>query len=219
MSNLEYEAELDEKVKEARKEFVISSSITFLPLFVVILISVVLHQPSILTIVAAPFTLLILATLSRYKKLKEAKTEKEEYWHKKFEEFMKNTWGPHWNAYQQGSRYWEEKRRWEEEEERNKRMNEGGWWYYGGRSYYYGSNSNSNRYEYNNRYNSRAQKAETIDDSYSFLGLRPGANEAEVKKAFRSLAIKYHPDHGGSEEKFKLLVYHRDKIYKYLGIK
>lgn len=218
MSNFEYEAELDKKVIEANKEFVISSSITSILLFITILISIIFRQPSILIIVAAPFVLLILATLSRYKKLKEATAEKEKYWRKKFEEFMKNTWGPHWNAYQQGSSYWEERRKRHEEEERRKRTNEGGWWEYEGRSYYYGS-SYSNRYEYSNRYSSRAQKAETIDDSYSFLGLRPGAGEAEVKKAFRSLAIKYHPDHGGNEEKFKLLVYHKDRIYKYLGIK
>jgi len=215
MSNLEYEAKLDEKVKEARKRFLISFCITFLPLFAVILLSIITHQFGILIIAAPLLVLLILGNISNYKELKEAEEEKEKYWRKKFEEFMRSAWGPYWNAYQQGSSYWEERRQREEERERSRKTNEGGWWEYEGRSYYYGSSYN--RREYNN--SSRSQKTETIDDSYSFLGLRPGANEAEVKKAFRSLALKYHPDHGGSEEKFKLLVYHRDKIYKYLGIK
>lgn len=31
-------------------------------------------------------------------------------------------------------------------------------------------------------------------DPYKTLSIRPGASEAEVKKAFRQLALKYHPD-------------------------
>ncbi|XP_051148079.1 chaperone protein dnaJ 8, chloroplastic [Andrographis paniculata] len=33
-----------------------------------------------------------------------------------------------------------------------------------------------------------------ISDSYRTLKINPGASESEVKKAFRQLALKYHPD-------------------------
>lgn len=46
------------------------------------------------------------------------------------------------------------------------------------------------------------------------LGLSEGVahNELEIKKAYRNLALKYHPDKGGSEEIFKILT----KAYLYL---
>ena len=33
-----------------------------------------------------------------------------------------------------------------------------------------------------------------FDDPYSILGLKPGASDEEVKRAYRQLAKKYHPD-------------------------
>jgi hypothetical protein len=46
------------------------------------------------------------------------------------------------------------------------------------------------------------------------LGLTPGIahTEKEIKTAYRNLALKYHPDKGGSEEVFKILT----KAYMYL---
>lgn len=38
---------------------------------------------------------------------------------------------------------------------------------------------------------------------YKILGLPLGSNKPTIKKAYRKLAQKHHPDHGGSEELFK----------------
>lgn len=38
---------------------------------------------------------------------------------------------------------------------------------------------------------------------YDVLGVKKSASPDEIKKAFRKLAAKYHPDAGGDEEKFK----------------
>lgn len=40
-------------------------------------------------------------------------------------------------------------------------------------------------------------------DYYSILGVEKTATQDEIKSAFRKLAMKYHPDRGGDEAKFK----------------
>ena len=50
-------------------------------------------------------------------------------------------------------------------------------------------------------------------DYYSILGLQRGASAEEIKKAYRSLAMKHHPDRGGDEKKFKEI----SQAYEYLS--
>ena len=38
-----------------------------------------------------------------------------------------------------------------------------------------------------------------MNDPYEILGLRQGASEEEVKKAYKALAKKYHPDVTGND--------------------
>lgn len=38
---------------------------------------------------------------------------------------------------------------------------------------------------------------------YQILGLKPGASDDDIKKSYRKLAMKHHPDRGGDEAEFK----------------
>lgn len=42
-----------------------------------------------------------------------------------------------------------------------------------------------------------------MNDYYQILGVQPSASAEDIKKAYRSSAMKHHPDRGGDEVKFK----------------
>lgn len=48
-------------------------------------------------------------------------------------------------------------------------------------------------------------------EHWATLGLRPGATQAQIQEAYRLLADKHHPDHGGSNELMARLNAARDK--------
>lgn len=51
------------------------------------------------------------------------------------------------------------------------------------------------------------------EDYYQVLGVEENSTQDEIKKAYRKLAVQYHPDKGGSEEQFKKI----SEAYNILG--
>lgn len=52
-------------------------------------------------------------------------------------------------------------------------------------------------------------------DSFEYLGLTVDATPDDIQKRFRELALKAHPDRGGSQEKFIELTNHRNRCLKW----
>ncbi|MDA9261890.1 TerB family tellurite resistance protein [Flavobacteriales bacterium] len=81
---------------------------------------------------------------------------------------------------------------------------------------------------YNQKTNSLNQDGISLENAYKVLGIDDSASEAEVKKAYRKLAIKYHPDkvaqlgeefQKGAKEKFQKVQDSYEKVKVAKGIK
>lgn len=75
-------------------------------------------------------------------------------------------------------------------------------WYY---------NFNEKKYHYNQS-KKQPMSDKNRENAMSLLGLSEGFTQDDVKKAYRRLSKKHHPDMGGTEENFIRL----NKAYKYL---
>lgn len=71
-------------------------------------------------------------------------------------------------------------------------------------------------------------KGESLSDAYKVLEIEPSATDEEVRKAFRKLALKHHPDRvatlgedvrRAAEEKFQQINNAKERIYKARGMK
>lgn len=67
----------------------------------------------------------------------------------------------------------------------------------------------------------------SIDDAYAVLGITPDASDAEVKKAYRKMALQYHPDRvatlgddvrEAAKKKFQEINDAKEKIFKARGL-
>lgn len=68
---------------------------------------------------------------------------------------------------------------------------------------------------------------ETLDDAYAVLGLTKDATDEEVKKAYRKMALQYHPDRvatlgddvkAAAQKKFQEINNAKERIYKARGL-
>lgn len=70
-------------------------------------------------------------------------------------------------------------------------------------------------------------KGGSLDDAYAVLGVSPDATDDEVRKAYRALALKHHPDRvaalgddirRAAEKKFQEINEAKERIYKARGL-
>lgn len=72
-------------------------------------------------------------------------------------------------------------------------------------------NSYNNEY-FNNKYTRFSKSNNTLEKCYKILEIKPTSDKTMIKIAYRKLCLKYHPDKGGSHEKFIKL----NQSYEYL---
>ena len=70
-------------------------------------------------------------------------------------------------------------------------------------------------------------RGDSLEDAYAVLGVSPDASDDEVRRAYRALALKHHPDRvatlgedirRAAEKKFKEINDAKEKIYKARGM-
>jgi DnaJ like chaperone protein len=71
-------------------------------------------------------------------------------------------------------------------------------------------------------------KSNSLEDAYKVLGISPDATDDEVRKAYRSMALKHHPDkvatlgedvRKAAEKKFQQINDAKERIFKARGMK
>jgi hypothetical protein len=84
----------------------------------------------------------------------------------------------------------------EEEPQQEKRYGDPGFWEDFGRQYREAEDREQGQPK-------RPQPRPTVDGHYVTLGVTPDATREEIRSAYRALALKHHPDHGGSVERMR----------------
>lgn len=59
-------------------------------------------------------------------------------------------------------------------------------------------------------------RTEIPQESFDYLGISSNASVEEISSAYRKLALQYHPDKGGSQEKFIELTNHKNRCIKWV---
>jgi len=59
-------------------------------------------------------------------------------------------------------------------------------------------NSNSKKHNHSNKSNSQPKSKTSVSEAYDILGVSGDISDAEIKKSYRALAVKYHPDNAAN---------------------